>query len=152
METQQPPTIPPSPLTPPQQIPKKGLGTGAKIGIGCGALLILAIIGGIIGGIMLGGKLKTFAENAQKNPTRTMADIMVTASAGTMEMVAEDDANKRYTVKEKKSGTLTTIYWDEVKRAPEVIPGDFSAIPLNSATVEPEPQPESGSSVPDPEK
>ena len=44
-------------------------------------------------------------------------------------MVVEDDVNKRYTVKEKSTGKLTTIYWSTAKSAPEVIPGDFTAIP-----------------------
>lgn len=106
---------------------KKGLGTGAKIGIGCAAIIGLLVIGLVVVSVMFGGKVKEFAEEAQKNPTRATASMMV--STGMMEMVAEDDANKRYTVKEKKSGELTTIYWSEKKQAPEVIPGDFSAIP-----------------------
>ena len=60
--------------------------------------------------------------------------MMVKASVGTMEMVAEDDANKRYTVKETKTGKLTTIYWSEKTNAPEVIEGDFSAIPAAPPT------------------
>lgn len=140
METSDSPVLPPSPqATPPP--PKKGLGTGAIIGIGCGGIVLLAIIGVIIASVMFGGKLKQLAEDAQKNPTRATATTMVSMSGGAMEMVAEDDANKRYTIKETKSGTLTTIYWDEKKQAPEVIQGDFSAIPTAPAA---EPVPEAG--------
>ncbi len=57
---------------------------------------------------------------------------MVTVSGGKLEMAAEDDANKRYTVREKQSGALTTIYWNEKKKAPDVIQGDFSAIPADA--------------------
>ena len=106
---------------------KKGLGTGAKIGIGCGAIIALIILGLVIVSVMFGDKFKKFAEDAQQNPTRATATMMVSAGAGTM--VAEDDANKRYTVKDP-SGKLTTIYWDESKQAPVVIDGDFSAIPV----------------------
>lgn len=112
--------------------PKKGLGTGAKIGIGCAGIVGLVIIGFIVAGIIFGPKMKKFAEDAQKNPTRATATMMV--STGAMEMVAEDDVNKRYTVKDKKSGALTTIYWSAKKSAPEVITGDFSAIPPDTAT------------------
>lgn len=122
MDTTTPPQVPPA-------APKKGLGTGAKIGIGCAAVVLLVIIASVIGTVLLGGKLKNFAEEAQKNPTRATATMMVKVSAGNMEMVAEDDANKRYTVKETKTGKLTTIYWNEKTKAPEVIEGDFSAIP-----------------------
>ena len=81
--------------------------------------------------------MKEFAEEAQKNPARATASMMV--STGAMEMVAEDDVNKRYTVKDKKSGALTTIYWSAKKNAPEVITGDFSAIPAEPTTATPDP-------------
>ena len=112
---------------------KKGLGALAWVGIGCGGIIVLAIIGIVISGMMFGGKIKQFAEDAQKNPTRATASLMVSASAGQFEMIAEDDANKRYTVREKKSGSLTTIYWSEKDRAPKTIPGDFTAIPADTA-------------------
>jgi hypothetical protein len=123
-------TATPVPSQVPPSAPKKGLGTGAKIGIGCGAVVLLAIIAFVIATVMFGGKLKDFAEEAQKNPARATATMMVKASVGNMEMVAEDDVNKRYTVKETKTGKLTTVYWNEKKSAPEVIEGDFSAIPI----------------------
>jgi hypothetical protein len=132
----------PTPLPPQAPAPKKGLGTGAKIGIGCGAVALLAIIGFVIVSVMSYGKLKNFAEDAQKNPTRATAEMMVKVSVGNIEMVAEDDANKRYTVKETKTGKLTTIYWNAKTNAPEVIEGDFSAIPAESpAEAAPAPEP-----------
>lgn len=132
-----------SPTTTPA--PKKGLGTGAKIGIGCAAIIGLVIIGFIVVGIMFGPKMKQFAEEAQKNPTRAAASMMV--STGAMEMIAEDDVNKRYTVKDKKSGELTTIYWSEKKGGPEVVQGDFTAIPADPAAAAPDSLP-----VPEAEK
>ncbi len=142
METTQPHQSSPS-----APAPKKGLSTGAKIGIGCGGLVLLVIIGMIVVGVMLAPKAKQFAEEAQKNPTRATATMMVSAGMGNMELVAEDDVNKRYTVKEKKSGTLTTIYWSAKKNAPGVVPGDFSAIPAETATTTPD-----AGSAPDPVK
>ena len=117
--------------------PKKGLGTGAKIGIGCGAVVLLAIIGFIVVVFLLKGKIQTFAEEAQKNPTRATASLMVSTGLG--EMVAEDDVNKRYTVKETKTGTLTTFYWNAKKNAPDNVAGDFSAIPAEPPAAEPSP-------------
>jgi hypothetical protein len=116
----------------PPPLQKKGLGPLAWVGIGCGGIVILVIIAFVVFGVLFGGKIKKFAEDAQKNPTRMTATTMVTVSGGQFEMVAEDDVNKRYTVRDKQSGKLTTIYWDERKKAPEVIPGDFSAIPADS--------------------
>ena len=119
--------------TPPPPLEKKGLGALAWIGIGCGGIVVLGIIIFVVLGFAFGGKLKQFAADVQKDPTRTMATTMVTMSVGQIEMVAEDEANKRYTVREKSNGKLTTIYWSEKKKAPEVIPGDFSAIPAEDA-------------------
>ena len=121
--------------TPPPTPQKKGLGALAWIGIGCGGIVVLGIIGVVVFGMMFGPKLKQFAEDAQKNPTRATASVMVTT--GQFEMVAEDDANKRYTVREKKGGGLTTIYWSEKDHAPKNIPGDFSAIPADAAAPAP---------------
>lgn len=150
MDTSPTPPTPPSQFPPTHPASKKGLGTGAKVGIGCGVVAVLVIVGTIIASVMwfgkFSGKFKEFADEAQKNPARATATMMVTVSGGSMTMVAEDDANKRYTVKETKTGTLTTIYWSEAKKAPEVIQGDFSAIPTTPAAtgtgIESEPVPE----------
>ena len=109
---------------------KQSLGPLAWIGIGCGGIVALVIIGFIVFGVMYGGKIKKFAEDAEKDPTRAMAQMMVGVASGHFEMVAEDEPGKRYTVREKKTGKLTTIYWNERKQAPETIEGDFSAIPV----------------------
>ena len=73
---------------------------------------------------------KKMVDDMQKNPTRATATLMVKASVGTMEMVAEDDAHLRYTVKQKQNGQLITIYWSEKNKKPETVQGDFSAIPV----------------------
>ncbi|MDR3403434.1 MAG: hypothetical protein P4L99_13130 [Chthoniobacter sp.] len=111
---------------PPQ---KKGLGALAWLGIGCGALIVIIVLVVVGVGVFMGPKLKQFAEDAQKNPTRTVATTMVSVGMGQFEMVAEDDVNKRYTVKQKSTGQLTTIYWDAKTKAPVTIQGDFSKIP-----------------------
>lgn len=111
----------------PPPLEKKGLGPLAWIGIGCGSILLLAVIASVVFYFAFGPKIKEFAEDAQKNPTRATATLMV--KTGQFEMKTEDDANKRYTVREKQNGQLMTIYWNEKKQAPEVVAGDFSAIP-----------------------
>ena len=65
----------------PPQIEKKGLGALAWIGIGCGGLIALVVIGFVVVTMMFGGKIKEFAENAQKDPARTTATMMVSMSA-----------------------------------------------------------------------
>ena len=126
-------------IPPPQ---KKGLGPLAWVGIGCGGLLVLAVIAFAVFAMLFAPKMKKFVEEAQSNPTKSAACLMVSVSAGQIEMVSEDDANLRYTVKHKKNGKLTTVYFNKKKNAPEVIEGDFSAIPANDGpVVEPMPAP-----------
>ena len=127
--------------TPPPQ--KKGLGPLAWVGIGCGSLVVLGLIAFAVIAMVVGPKAKKFMEEAQSNPTRTTATMMVKVSAGQMEMIAEDDVNKRYTIRQKPNGKLTTVYWSKRKNAPEIIEGDFSAIPADdSPPVETTPAPE----------
>jgi hypothetical protein len=121
-----------TPNVPPLPPKKKGLGPIAWLGIGCGGLILLIVIGFVIIGIFFGPAMKKFAQEAQTNPTRAMATMMVSMGRGEFEMVAEDDANKRYTVKQKSTGQLTTVYWDAKYNKPATVSGDFSAIPKDT--------------------
>ena len=123
--------------SPPHPGQKKGLSGLAWLGIGCGGLILLMIVGFVVAAFFLGGKVSQFSKNAQANPTRAAASIIVTMGVGTM--IAEDDVNKRYTVREKQTGKLTTFYWDAKTNSPKSVEGDFSAIPVE--TREPEVRP-----------
>jgi hypothetical protein len=115
--------------TPPPQ--KKGLGPLAWLGIGCGSLIVIIIIVLVIFGVWIAPKAKQFAEEAQKNPTRAAANI--TVATGQFEMAQEDDANKRYTVRQKANGQLMTFYWDAKTNKPQSVPGGFDAIPKDNS-------------------
>lgn len=101
----------------------------AWIGIGCGGLVALVIVAFIVLSVIFGGKVKDFIKEAEKNPARAGVTFAVKMSGGQMELVAEDDVQKRYTVKDKKSGALTTFYWDDKTNTLEQVSGDFSSIP-----------------------
>jgi len=113
---------------------KKGLGALTWLGIGCGAVIVIFVLiavgVGVFLGPKLGPKLREFAEEAQKNPTRAAANI--TVATGQFEMVAEDDVNKRYTVRQKAGGQLMTFYWDAKQGKPVSVPGDFSQVPKDA--------------------
>ena len=119
-----------TPPPPPLPGEKKGLSGLAWAGIGCGGLLLLAIVGFVVAVVFFGGKFSDLAKEAQKNPARASASVVVSMGVG--EMIAEDDVNKRYTVREKQSGKLTTFYWDTKTGSPKSVDGDFSAIPVES--------------------
>ncbi len=122
---------------------KKGLGALTWVGIGCGGIIVLLLIGGLI----LVPKLKKFgeaaaavAEEMKTNPTRATASTRIIT--GIFEMAAEDAAHKRYTVREKQGGKLTTIYWDAKANAPATVEGDFTAIPAAESAPAPAAEPE----------
>lgn len=114
--------------SPPPQ--KKGIGALGWLGIGCGSLIVIVVVVLIAVSILAGPKLKHLAEEMQKNPTRSAANI--TLMTGQFEMVKEDDVNKRYTVRQKSNGQLMTFYWDAKEGKPKSVPGDFSAIPADA--------------------
>jgi hypothetical protein len=126
-------------LPPPYPAQKKGLSGLAWLGIGCGGLILLLIVGFVVTAFFVGGKVVQFGKDAQANPTRAAASIMVTAGVATM--VAEDDEKKRYTVREKQSGRLTTFYWDAKTNSVASVEGDFSAIPAQGREPEALPPP-----------
>jgi len=131
---------PPLHETPPPTTPKKGMGPGAIIGIGCGAILLLLIIVGIILAVKFGGEFKEIAKEAETNPTRATALTLQKVSGGQMQFVEEDNINKRYLLKDSK-GNFHTVYWNSAKNAPETIQGDFSAIPGSATPLETPPTP-----------
>jgi hypothetical protein len=114
-------------VLPPQK--KKGLGALGWMGVGCGGIVGLCVIAFVVFFLTMGGK--EWLKEAQENPTRAAATSMVKFTGGKFEMVAEDDVAKRYTVREKKSGQLVTVYWSKKANKALSIPGDFSAIPAD---------------------
>lgn len=115
--------------TPPQ---KKGIGVLGWLGIGCGGIVVLVIIALVVGGAILTPKLKQLGEDFAKNPARATATTLVSVAHGQIEMAAEDDVNRRYTIRDKKTGELTTIYFDIRTQKPVTVKGDFSSIPAGA--------------------
>ena len=101
--------VPPPPGSP--QAPKKGLSPLAWVGIGCAVLFVvgLLVLGGVVG---VGGYFaKKVIDKAQKNPTLTAAELMVRANPD-LELVSSDEKNNTLTIKDKKTGEVTTISAD----------------------------------------
>jgi hypothetical protein len=108
---------------------KKGMGPLGWLGLGCGGILLAVILGAVIFWLKFGGEFRQMAEEAQKNPSRAAAMAFVKMGKGNFQMHAEDEAGKRYTVREVGTGKLTTFYWSTKTNAIEIVEGDFSAIP-----------------------
>lgn len=96
--------------TAPPQAPKKGMSPLAWVGIGCGVILVIVLIG--IGACTFIAKRK-LAE-LSKNPEMTVAKMVVAANPD-LELVKADDDAKTLTIRDKKTGKETTLDLEDVK-------------------------------------
>lgn len=103
--------VPPPPGAP-QQPAKKGLGPFGWILIGCGGLIVVGAIA--IGGMMYAGGrfLKHKAAEFEKNPTFAAAKLAVQVNPD-LEIVSSDEKDGTLTIKNKKTGEVTTMSAEE---------------------------------------
>ena len=106
---------PPPPVPPPQpQQEKKGLSGLAIAGIGCGALLLIGMVVAVIVGLYFAKKVKEVAPDFQKNPAKAAAVLAVKMNPA-LELVGTDDAKNEITVREKKTGEVFTMSFEDAK-------------------------------------
>ena len=91
----------------------KGLPVWAWVGIGCGALMILVLVVVMVGGFFLARKAKDFAADLEENPTRTIARGIIMANPELEEVSADDEAGT-ITIRNTKTGEITTVNYDEI--------------------------------------
>lgn len=93
---------------------KKGLPPLAWVGIGCGAIVVIGLIGMAIlfamGVSWLGGK----AEEFEENPAMASAKMMVRVNPE-LELVEADDEAGTLTVRNRKTGEVATVGLDELE-------------------------------------
>ena len=106
-----PPGVSYQPAPPP---PKKGLSPLAWIGIGCGALAVLAAIGFTIMLAAGGWFLKKQADKLEKNPTLVAAEWIVRANPD-LEVVSSDEQAGTLTIKNTKTGETVTMNAKDVE-------------------------------------
>lgn len=110
--------VPPAPGVPPA---RKGMSPLAWVGVGCIVLLVLA---GIAVGVM-GWFAKRAVDKFAENPTMNAAELMVRMNPD-LELVSSDKKNNTITVKDKKTGKVTTFSAEQAKN------GDFSGFKIES--------------------
>lgn len=121
--------------TPPPPPAKKGLSPLAWVGIGCGALLICAVIVFAAIGYMAKKKLQEFGEN----PEMAAAQLILRANPD-LEVVNTDDEAGTITVRDKKSGEETTLNLSDIKEGRIEIKSDKGSVTMDGTgmTVEDE--------------
>jgi hypothetical protein len=108
MTVSSPPGVPPPPPTSPAT--KKGLPPLAWVGIGCGVLLVLCLIGFGIVGYFVKKKVAEFGDN----PEMAAAELIVAANPD-VEKVSSDPEAKTITVRDKKTGDVMTLNLADLK-------------------------------------
>jgi hypothetical protein len=83
------------------------------VGIGCGALFLLMCIGGGVLAMKGCAKLREVAGDYEKNPAKAVATLAVKVNPD-LEFISTDDAKGTITFREKATGKVTTMTFDEM--------------------------------------
>jgi hypothetical protein len=93
---------------PTQVPPKKGMSPLAWVGIGCGVIIVLGVIA--MGAV--GYFVKKQVNKFEKNPGMAAAELAVRANPD-LDLVSSDEKAHSITVKDKKTGEVTTFSADD---------------------------------------
>ncbi|CAN5372134.1 hypothetical protein BH23VER1_BH23VER1_27230 [soil metagenome] len=107
-----PPTPPAPPANAPE--PKKGLPPIAWVGIGCGGLLVIAIIAAVIFFAWGASKVTEFAADVQKNPGKAIE--MAARFDPNLDVVSTDEAAQTVTVRMNDTGKEVTLSFDDIRQ------------------------------------
>lgn len=110
-----PPSAAPTPAPPAAPTPakKEGLPPLAWVGIGCGALLLIALIVFAAGTWFVAEKARDFAASVEENPMAAVE--MAIRLNPDLEVVESDEAKGTITVRNKETGEEITVNLDEFK-------------------------------------
>lgn len=98
---------------PPEPTEKKGLHPMAWVGIGCGGLLVVAIIAIALGVGFFKRKVSEFQAEMAADPHRTAAEMIVKLNPD-LEMVSDDETAGEMTIRVKSSGEEMTVSYADL--------------------------------------
>ena len=104
------PTPPPPPGAPTQPPVKKGLGPLGWVLIGCGGIILIGFL--VLGA--LGWFAKKKIDQFAENPTFNAAKLVVQMNPE-LELVSADEKTGTLTIKNKKTGEVTTLSAEDAK-------------------------------------
>lgn len=93
---------------------KNGLPVLAWIAIGCGGLVVLAGVAFTLLGWLAVNKVKDVASEFEDNPARAAAEMIVRVNPD-LEMVDSDEDAETLTIREKSSGKVVTLNYEDIK-------------------------------------
>jgi hypothetical protein len=96
--------------SPQQAAPKKGMSPLAWVGIGCGVIVVIAVIGFGIMGYLAKKQFDKFSDN----PTMAAAELAIKIHPD-YEMVSKDEDASTLTIKDVKTGEVMTLDAENIK-------------------------------------
>ena len=92
---------------------RKGLHPLAWVGIGCGGLVVIAVVLMVVAGFFVAKKVGNVAADFEENPAKAAAEMMVKLNPD-LELVDSDDEKGTITIREKKTGRVVTVNFSDV--------------------------------------
>lgn len=111
--------------------PKKGMGPLAWVGIGCGAIIVIGLIA--LGAV--GFFVKKKVDQYKDNPAMAAAELAVRANPD-LELVSSDAKAGSITIKDKKSGEVTTFKADDLANGKFSITTDKGTTKVDASAAE----------------
>jgi len=102
---------------------RKGLHPLAWVGIGCGGLVVIAVIFMVVAGFFVAKKVGAVAADFEENPAKAAAEMMVKLNPD-IEMVDTDDEKGTITVRDRKTGKVVTVNFSDIKNGKLVFSTD----------------------------
>ncbi|MBN1880398.1 hypothetical protein JW823_09840 [bacterium] len=102
---------------------KKGLSPLAWVGIGCGAILLIALVVVFAGGVFVAHKMKDVAGDFKENPEMAAARLIVRMNPEIEEVDHDEDAGT-ITIREKKTGKTVTANFEDIKEGKMTLRGE----------------------------
>ena len=93
---------------------KKGLSPWAWVAIGCGGLILVFAIMVSLSGVFLAKKAADFVEDVQENP-EAAAEMLIKMNPN-LELVESDREAGTITIREKDSGEVITVDYDDIEK------------------------------------
>jgi hypothetical protein len=106
---------------PPPQAPAPAAGAQKKTSplvwvlVGCGGLVLLAAVIMLVAGMFVAKKVGSYAKDAEKNPAMAAAKLVVAMNPD-LETVSTDESAGTITIRNKKTGEVLTVDFDDVKK------------------------------------
>jgi len=107
---------------------KKGMSPLARVGIGCGVILLFCVIGFGVMGYIAKKKFDQFKDN----PSMTAAELVVRANPD-LELISSDPKTSTLTVKNKKTGEVVTFSAEDAKNGKFSVKTDKGTTTLDAS-------------------